>query len=191
MRICIDHYRCSNEIIYVIHDNLTYYRTDFAISKFLGLDKKEYKKRLKKIGPHTTDYMGEIYLKQTMSDEKFIDAFEKEFAAELILIRLANAWFLMGGSFLMEICLEHYSCSYEMIYVLYVGNKRYGTDLTISKCLGLDIDEYRKRLTSMGISYVTDGIGEIYLKQTLTDEQFIDIFKNEFVKELTLLKLSS
>ena len=47
MRICIDHYRCSNEIIYVIHDNLTYYRTDFAISKFLGLDKKEYKKKIK------------------------------------------------------------------------------------------------------------------------------------------------
>ena len=191
MRICIDHYRCSNEIIYVIHDNLTYYRTDFAISKFLGLDKKEYKKRLKKIGPHTTDYMGEIYLKQTMSDEEFVDAFEKEFAAELILIRLANAWFLMGGSFLMEIYLEHYSCSYEIIYVLYVGNKRYGTDFTISKCLGLDINEYRKRLTSMGISYVTDGMGEIYLKQTLTDEQFIDIFKNEFVEELTLLKLSN
>ena len=93
MEICLEHYRCSNEIIYVIHDSLslTCYRTDFAISKFLGLDKKEYKKRLKKIGPHTTDYMGEIYLKQTMSDEKFIDAFEKEFAAELMLIRLANA----------------------------------------------------------------------------------------------------
>ena len=44
MEICIDHYRCSNEIIYVIHDSLTCYRTDFAISKFLGLDKKEYKK---------------------------------------------------------------------------------------------------------------------------------------------------
>ena len=91
----------------------------------------------------------------------------------------------------MEIYLEHYSCSYEIIYVLYVGNKRYDTDLTISKCLGLDIDEYRKRLTSMGILYTTDGMGEIYLKQTLTDEQFIDIFKNEFVEELTLLKLSN
>ena len=66
MRICIDHNRCSNEITYVIYDNLTYYRTDLAISKYLGLDKKEYKKRLKKIGTHTTDYMGEIYLKQTM-----------------------------------------------------------------------------------------------------------------------------
>ena len=29
------------------------------------------------------------------------------------------------------------------------------------------------------------------VKQTLTDEQFIDIFKNEFVEELTLLKLSN
>ena len=191
MRICIDHYRCSNEIIYVIHDNLTYYRTDFAISKYLGLDKKEYKKRLKKIGPHTTDYMGEIYLKQTMTDEEFVDAFEKEFAEELILIRLANAWFLMGGSFLMEIYLEHYSSSHEIIYVLYVGNKRHKTDLSISRCLGLDINEYRKRLISIGIPYTTDGIGEIYLKQTLTDEQFIDIFKNEFVEELTLLKLSN
>ena len=191
MEICLEHYRCSNEIIYVIYDSLTCYRTDFAISKFLGLDKKEYKKRLKKIGPHTTDYMGEIYLKQTMSDEKFIDAFEKEFAAELILIRLANAWFLMGGSFLMEICLEHYSSSHEITYVLYIGNKRHRTDLSISRCLGLDINEYRKRLISIGIPYTTDGIGEIYLKQTLTDEQFIDIFKNEFVKELTLLKLSN
>ena len=90
MRICIDHYRCSNEIIYVIHDDLTYYRTDFAISKYLGLDIKEYKKRLKKISPHTTDYTGEIYLKQTMSDEKFIDAFEKEFAVELTLTRFEN-----------------------------------------------------------------------------------------------------
>ena len=90
MRICIDHYRRSNEIIYVIHDNLTYYRTDFAISEYLGLDKKEYKKRLKKIGPHTTDYMGEIYLKQTMSDEKFIDAFKKEFVEELTLAKLKN-----------------------------------------------------------------------------------------------------
>ena len=92
----------------------------------------------------------------------------------------------------MEIYLEHYSSSHEIIYyVLYVGNKRHKTDLSISKCLGLDINEYRKRLTSMGIPYATDGIGEIYLKQILTDEQFIDIFKNEFVKELTLLKLSN
>lgn len=91
MKICIDHYRRSNEIIYVIHDDLTYYRTDFAISKYLGLDKKEYKKRLKKIGPHTTDYTGEIYFKRSMTDEEFVDAFEKEFAAELTLIRLANA----------------------------------------------------------------------------------------------------
>ena len=90
MIICLEHYRGSNEIIYVIHDGLTCYRTDFAISKFLGLDKKEYKKRLKKIGPHTTDYMGEIYLKQTMSDEKFIDAFKKEFAIELTLAKLKN-----------------------------------------------------------------------------------------------------
>ena len=91
----------------------------------------------------------------------------------------------------MEIYLEHYSSSNEIIYVLYVGNKRHRTDLSISRCLGLDINEYRKRLTSMGIPYTADGIGEIYLKQTLTDEQFIDIFKNEFVEELTLLKLSN
>ena len=91
----------------------------------------------------------------------------------------------------MEIHIGHYSYSHEIVYILYEGNKRYGTDLAISKCLGLDINEYRKRLISIGIPYTTDGIGEIYLKQTLTDEQFIDIFKNEFVEELTLLKLSN
>ena len=41
----------------------------------------------------------------------------------------------------MEIYLEHYSSSHEIIYyVLYVGNKRHKTDLSISKCLGLDIN---------------------------------------------------
>ena len=90
----------------------------------------------------------------------------------------------------MEIYLEHYYSSHEIIYALCVGNKRHKTDLSISRCLGLDINEYRKRLISIGIPYTMDGIGEIYLKQTLTDEQFIDIFKNEFVEELTLLKLS-
>ena len=91
----------------------------------------------------------------------------------------------------MEIYLEHYSSSHEIFYVLHVGNKRHKTDLSIYRRLGLDINEYRKRLISIGISYTTDGRGEIYLKQTLTDEQFIDIFKNEFVEELTLLKLSN
>ena len=57
----------------------------------MGLDIEEYKKRLKKISPHTTDYMDEIYFKRSMTDEEFINAFEKEFAEELILIRLANA----------------------------------------------------------------------------------------------------
>ena len=91
----------------------------------------------------------------------------------------------------MEIYIEHYSSSHEITYVLYVGNKRHRTDLSISRCLGLDINEYRKRLISIGIPYTTDGIGEIYLKQTLTDEQFINIFKDEFSAELTLFKLSN
>ena len=90
MRIYIEHHIHTNEIFYTVYDNSEYYRTDFTISKYLRLDRKEYKKRLKKIGPHTTDYMGEIYLKQTMSDEKFIDAFKKEFATELTLAKLKN-----------------------------------------------------------------------------------------------------
>ena len=57
----------------------------------MGLDIEEYIKRLKKIGPYTTDYTGEIYFKRSMTDEEFVDAFEKEFAAELTLIRLTNA----------------------------------------------------------------------------------------------------
>ena len=92
MRICIEHHMRTNEIWYIVHDNSAHYKTDFTISEYLGLDIKEYRKRLKKIGPHTTDYMGEIYLKQIMSDEKFIDAFKKEFATELILAKLENKW---------------------------------------------------------------------------------------------------
>ena len=91
MEICIECCIYSKEIFYMIHDDSKYYETNFAISKYLGLDTKEYIKRLKKIGPHTTDYTGEIYFKRSMTDEEFVNAFEKEFAAELTLIRLANA----------------------------------------------------------------------------------------------------
>ena len=90
MRICVEHHIRTKEIFYIIHDSSAYYRTDRGISKYLGLNVKEYRKRLKKIGPYTIDYAGEIYLKQTMSDEKFIDAFEKEFAVELTLTRFEN-----------------------------------------------------------------------------------------------------
>ena len=91
MRIYIEHHIHTNEIFYTVYDNSEYYRTDFTISKYLRLDVEEYIERLKKIGPHTTDYTGEIYFKRSMTDEEFVDAFEKEFAAELTLIRLANA----------------------------------------------------------------------------------------------------
>ena len=91
----------------------------------------------------------------------------------------------------MEIYLEHYSSSHEITYVLYAGNKRHRTDLSISRCLGLDINEYRKRLISMGIPYTTDYMGEIYLKQIMSDEKFIDAFKKEFATELILAKLEN
>ena len=90
MEICIGYRMRSKEIFYMIYDDSEYYGTDFTISEYLGLDIKEYRKRLKKIGPHTTDYMGEIYFKRSMMDEKFIDAFKNEFVEELTLAKLKN-----------------------------------------------------------------------------------------------------
>ena len=91
----------------------------------------------------------------------------------------------------MEIHIGHYSYLREIVYILYEGNKRYSTDFAISKCLGLDINEYRKRLISIGIPYTTDEIGEIYLKQTMSDEKFIDAFEKEFAAELMLIRLAN
>ena len=53
----------------------------------------------------------------------------------------------------MEIYIGHYSYLREIVYILYEGNERYSTDFAISKYLGLDKKEYKKKIKANRSSY--------------------------------------
>ena len=67
----------------------------------------------------------------------------------------------------------------------------YTCDDEIAHFLNIEVNEYRKRLIKYDITYCTEISGEIYLKPNIGSNRLIEIFKNEFVEELTLAKLEN
>ena len=67
----------------------------------------------------------------------------------------------------------------------------YICDDEIAHFLNIEVNEYRKRLIKYDITYCTEISGEIYLKSNIKCDRLIEIFKNEFVTELTLAKLEN
>ena len=90
---------------------------------------------------------------------------------------------------------------YMKISVLY-HNKRtfyeisnlsyhYRSDDEIAYFLNIKVDEYRERLEKYNIVHYSVFNNEIYLKSDIGRDRLIEIFKNEFVEELTLAKLEN
>ena len=67
----------------------------------------------------------------------------------------------------------------------------YSCDDEIAYFLNITINEYRERLEKLNIVKCYNGDNETFLVNYINEDKLIDIFKNEFVKELTLLKLSN
>ena len=83
----------------------------------------------------------------------------------------------------MKISLMRCGYSQRVFFVIYDNRKYYELDIAISKYFGLSVEQYRERLLNTGIPCETDKSGEVYLKQTLTNEQMIELFKKEFSTE--------
>ena len=80
----------------------------------------------------------------------------------------------------------------EYIFYTVYGNKsKMCTDKDIAKFFDISVDEYRERLKKLNIVKFYNGDNEAFLVNYINEDKLIDIFKNEFVKELTLLKLSN
>ena len=90
---------------------------------------------------------------------------------------------------------------YMKISVLY-NNKRafyeisnfsycYNCDDEIAYFLNIKVNEYRERLEKYNVIYRIGVSNEIYLKTDVGRNRLIEIFKNEFVEELTLAKLKN
>ena len=90
---------------------------------------------------------------------------------------------------------------YMKISVMY-NNKRafyeisnfsycYSCDDEIAYFLNIKVNEYRERLEKYNVIYHVGVNNEIYLKSDIGCDRLIEIFKNEFVEELTLAKLEN
>ena len=78
-----------------------------------------------------------------------------------------------------------------IFYTVYDNNSKMCTDKEIAKFFDISVDEYRERLKKLNIVKFYNGDNEAFLVNYINEDKLIDIFKNEFVKELTLLKLSN
>ena len=78
-----------------------------------------------------------------------------------------------------------------IFYTVYGNNSKMSTDKEIAKFFDISVDEYRERLKKLNIVKFYNGDNETFLVNYINEDKLIDIFKNEFVKELTLLKLSN
>ena len=67
----------------------------------------------------------------------------------------------------------------------------YRSDDEIAYFLNIKVDEYRERLEKYDIVDYAVISNEIYLKSNIGSTRLIEIFKNEFVEELTLAKLEN
>ena len=67
----------------------------------------------------------------------------------------------------------------------------YRSDNEIAYFLNIKVDEYRERLEKYDIIHYTAISNEMYLKPNIGSNRLIEIFKNEFVEELTLAKLEN
>ena len=67
----------------------------------------------------------------------------------------------------------------------------YRSDDEIAYFLNIKVNEYRERLEKYNIIYYVGINNEIYLKPDIGSNRLIEIFKNEFVEELTLAKLKN
>ena len=78
-----------------------------------------------------------------------------------------------------------------IFYTVYGNNSKMCTDKDIAKFFNISVDEYRERLKKLNIIKFYNGDNETFLVNYINEDKLINIFKNEFVKELTLLKLSN
>ena len=89
----------------------------------------------------------------------------------------------------MKISVLHHNklAFYEISNLSY----HYRSDNEIAYFLNIKVDEYRERLEKYDIIHYTAISNEMYLKPNIGSNRLIEIFKNEFVEELTLAKLEN
>ena len=81
--------RINRYIVFNIDDDWTF--CDESISSMLGISLSEYKQRFKNICNISDTEYG-IVINDKISDEEIIKRFEQEFASELMILKINNAY---------------------------------------------------------------------------------------------------
>ena len=75
-----------------------------------------------------------------------------------------------------------------IFYTVYGNNSKMCTDKEIAKFFDISVDEYRERLKKLNITKFYDKDDETFLVDYINKDKLIEIFKEEFLAELTIAK---
>ena len=77
-----------------------------------------------------------------------------------------------------------------IFYTVYGNNSKMCTDKDIAKFFDISVNEYRERLKKMNIVKFYNGDNETFLVDYINKDKLIEIFKEEFLAELTITKIN-
>ena len=77
-----------------------------------------------------------------------------------------------------------------IFYTVYGNNSKMCTDKENAKFFDISVDEYRERLKKLNITKFYDKDDETFLVDYINKDKLIEIFKEEFLAELTIAKIN-
>ena len=77
-----------------------------------------------------------------------------------------------------------------IFYTVYGNNSKMCTDKEIAKFFDISVDEYKERLKKLNITKFYDKDDETFLVDYINKDKLIEIFKEEFLAELTIAKIN-
>ena len=77
-----------------------------------------------------------------------------------------------------------------IFYIVYDNDFEWHTDKDIAKLFNISVNEYKERLKKLNITKFYDKDDETFLVDYINKDKLIEIFKEEFLAELTIAKIN-
>ena len=77
-----------------------------------------------------------------------------------------------------------------IFYIVYDNALEWRTDKDVAKFLNISVNEYKERLKKLNITKFYDKDDETFLVDYINKDRLIEIFKEEFLAELTIAKIN-
>ena len=77
-----------------------------------------------------------------------------------------------------------------IFYIVYGNDFEWRTDKDIAKFFNISVNEYKERLKKLNITKFYDKDDETFLVDYINKDKLIEIFKEEFLAELTIAKIN-